>query len=106
MLTLDELLELMREIEDEDGLDFADLPIAEDTLRRLVASDLLARDQALRQLADGDEVAMIYLISAAHLVLENLLLHLRLLRMQQVDSVDEAQLAALLQRLRRRAGGE
>lgn len=95
-LDLQEVLQLMEEVESEDPIDYADLPVDEDELRRLVALSLLEHDAALlSQAKSPEECQLIYLLSAARLVLENLVLHLRLLRHEHPD-VD---VAALLRRL-------
>ena len=94
----EELAALMLEVEKEDPIDFADLPFGEDELRGLVASHLC-------EMAGGDgEVQhrgqlMTLLAVSAKLVLENLVLHLQLLRRHGLpvsDSVEE-----LLGRLRK-----
>ena len=107
-LGLEEMLQLLQEVEQGDPLDFADLPMDEDQLRRLVLSDLLQRDQQLQASASAEECQLIYLLSTARLVLENLLLHLQLLRLEQPEGGSDAQWQALLRRFRRgddEAGG-
>ena len=100
-LGLEEMLQLLQEVEQGDPLDFADLPMDEERLRRLVLSDLLQRDEQLQASTSAEECQLIYLLSTAHLVLENLLLHLQLLRLQQPEGSADAQWQALLSRFRR-----
>lgn len=99
-LGLEEMLQLLQEVEQGDPLDFADLPIDEEQLWRLVMADLLERDQILQANASPEECQLIYLLSTARLVLENLLLHLQLLRLEQPEGSAEAQWRALLRRFR------
>lgn len=77
-LGLEEMLQLMRDVESEDPLDWGNLSMDEEGLRRLVMADLLQRDQQLQQMASPEECQLIYLLSTARLVLENLVLNLRL----------------------------
>lgn len=92
-----ELAELIREIEVEDPIDYADLPYAEDELRRLVCGQV--REIAESAEALGEESCQTVLLAvAAKLVLENLVLHLRLLQARG-DSLD-ASAEALFKRLR------
>lgn len=100
-LGLEEMLQLLQEVEQGDPLDFADLPMDEDQLRRLVLSDLLQRDQQLQASASAEECQLIYLLSTARLVLENLLLHLQLLRLEQPEGGSDVQWQDLLRRFRR-----
>lgn len=82
-LTLDEMLGLMREIEAVDGIDFADLPFDEEHLRKYVLLSVMERESALSESSPGlDERVLIYQLSTAKLVLENLVLHARLLLAQ------------------------
>lgn len=91
MTTVPELLDLMKEIEAEDPIDFADLPFEEGPLRELVLTSLLEREAQLQADAgDSDQRVLIYMLSTAKLVLENLVLHARLLRLQgQTPSVED-----------------
>jgi hypothetical protein len=92
-----ELAELIREIEAEDPIDYADLPYAEDDLRLLVCDqicDLADRAEALGE----EERHTVLLAVAAKLVLENLVLNVRLLRANG-QAVEESA-AELLARLR------
>lgn len=82
------LVELLREVEADDPIDFADLPFGEQELRRLVMSSLVERHHQVEagNLSISD-IHALYLLSTAKLVLENLVLHARLLMLQgqQVD---------------------
>lgn len=94
----EDLAALMREVEQEDPIDFADLPFPEDDLRRLIASHLCEMAAAMENFSTEDRL-MTLLAVAAKLVLENLVLHVQLLRRHGLpvgDNVD-----ALLGRLRK-----
>lgn len=93
-----DLAALMREVELEDPIDFADLPFAEDDLRDLVASHLCDMAAAMENFSTEDRLLTLLAVSAK-LVLENLVLHVQLLRRHGLpvgDNVD-----ALLSRLRK-----
>ena len=94
----DQLAALMREVEQEDPIDFADLPFAEDALRDLVATHLCDMAGAMENFSTEDKLMTLLAVSAK-LVLENLVLHVQLLRRHGLpvgDNVD-----ALLSRLRK-----
>ena len=94
----DQLAALMREVEQEDPIDFADLPFAEDELRDLVANHLCDMAAAMENFSTEDRLMTLLAVSAK-LVLENLVLHVQLLRRHGLpvgDNVD-----ALLSRLRK-----
>ena len=94
----DQLAALMREVEQEDPIDFADLPFAEDDLRDLVANHLCDMAAAMENFSTEDRLMTLLAVSAK-LVLENLVLHVQLLRRHGLpvgDNVD-----ALLSRLRK-----
>lgn len=96
-----DLAALMREVELEDPIDFADLPFAEDDLRSLVASHLCDMAASMEKFSTEDRLLTLLAVSAK-LVLENLVLHVQLLRRHGLpvgDNVD-----ALLLRLRK--GGD
>jgi hypothetical protein len=95
-----ELAAMIREIEVEDPIDYADLPYDEDALRLLVCSQV---HEIVEQAADMDEDnrQMLLMAVAAKLVLENLVLNVRLLQMQG-RSIDDSS-AALFRRLRGRS---
>ena len=95
----EDLAALMREVEREDPIDFADLPFAEDDLRALVASHLCEMAEAMENFSTEDRLLTLLAVSAK-LVLENLVLHVQLLRRHGLpvgENVD-----ALLGRLRKR----
>ena len=79
---------IVREVEADDPIDYADLPFGEQELRRLVMSSLVERHH---QVEAGNMADLRYprAVSAKHrqLVLENTVLHARLLLLQgqQVD---------------------
>ncbi|WGS52133.1 hypothetical protein LFL96_28435 [Paraburkholderia sp. D15] len=77
------LVDMLREVEADDPIDYADLPFGEQELRRLVMSSLVERHQ---QVEAGDmsvsDIHALYLLSTAKLVLENTVLHARLLLLQ------------------------
>ncbi|WP_321947842.1 hypothetical protein [Paraburkholderia sp. J10-1] len=81
------LVDMLCEVEAEDPIDFADLPFGEQELRRLVISSLVERHHAVEAAMSGSDVEAMYLLSTAKLVLENTVLHARLLMLQgrQVD---------------------
>jgi hypothetical protein len=94
----DELAALMLEAEMEDPIDFADLPFGESELRELVAAHLCEMAAAMDNFSTEDRLMTLLAVSAK-LVLENLVLHLQLLRQHGLpvsDSVEE-----LLSRLRK-----
>ena len=94
----EQLAALMHEVEIDDPIDFADLPFAEDELRGLVAAHLCEMAGAMENFSTEDRLMTLLAVSAK-LVLENLVLHLQLLRRHGLpvsDSVD-----ALLSRLRK-----
>ncbi len=97
----EELAALMHEVEQEDPIDFADLPFEEDELRQLVASHLCEMAGAMENFSTEDRLTTLLAVSAK-LVLENLVLNVQLLRRHGLpvsDSVD-----SLLSRLRK--GGD
>ena len=93
-----QLTALMREVEQEDPIDFADLPFAEEDLRELVANHLCEMAAAMENFSTEDRLMTLLAVSAK-LVLENMVLHIQLLRRHGLpvgDNVD-----ALLSRLRK-----
>lgn len=92
-----ELAGLMREVEREDPIDFADLPFPEDDLRDLVASHLCDMAAAMDNFSTEDRLMTLLAVSAK-LVLENLVLHVQLLRRHGLPVGDNVE--ALLARLR------
>lgn len=96
-----ELAELIREVEAEDPIDYGDLPYAEEDLRLLICEQV--RDIAGRAEELGEaECRTALLAVTAKLVLENLVLHIRLLQAQGAALDDSC--AALFRRLRGQAG--
>jgi predicted Mrr-cat superfamily restriction endonuclease len=94
----EELAALMHEVEQEDPIDFADLPFAEDELRQLVAAHLCEMASAMENFSTEDRLTTLLAVSAK-LVLENLVLNVQLLRRHGLpvsESVD-----GLLSRLRK-----
>jgi hypothetical protein len=87
-VTISELSGLLAELEQDDPVDYGDLPFSEVALRELVLNTLVDRHLALQSsgLSAGD-VNLTYMLTTALLVLENLVLHARLLILQghQVD---------------------
>lgn len=82
-LTLDDLLVLFNDIEAESPIDFGDLPFDEEQLRRLVLLSLIEQHVATRNSGmDDSTMVLIYMLSTARLVLENLVLQARLLTLQ------------------------
>lgn len=94
----EELAALMHEVEIEDPIDFADLPFAEEDLRALVAAHLCEMAAAMENFSTEDRLLTLLAVSAK-LVLENLVLHLQLLRRHGLPVSDSV--AALLNRLRK-----
>ena len=98
-ITAQQLEELMREVEMEDPVDFADLPFDEEALRALVAERLIEMTGAMACFSDEDRYLSLLAVSAK-LLLENLVLHVQLLRRDGVPLDDNS--AALLRRLQQR----
>ena len=96
-ITRAELETLMLEVEQEDPIDFADLPFDEQDLRGLVASHLVDMADAMESFSEEDRRLTLMAV-AAKLVLENLVLHVQLLRRHGLPVSDGVE--ALLQRLK------
>jgi hypothetical protein len=94
----EELAALMREVELEDPIDFADLPFPEDELRALVANHLCEMAAAMENFSTEDRLLTLLAVSAK-LVLENLVLHVQLLRRHGLPVSEDV--AVLLDRLRK-----
>jgi hypothetical protein len=94
-----ELAALIREIEAEDPIDYADLPYAEDDLRLLVCSQIREMAEEAGRLSEENRQTVLLAV-AAKLVVENLVLHIRLLKAQG-SALDESA-EALFRRLRER----
>lgn len=97
-ITPQELELLMHEVEQEDPIDFADLPFNEQELRELVANHLCEMADAMERFSEEDR-RLTLLAVAAKLVLENLVLHVQLLRRHGLPLNEQT--SALLSRLRR-----
>lgn len=98
---LENMLELLREVEAGDPIDFGDLPVDEDALRRLVMTYMLEQDANLEDSLPGlHQRVVIHLLTAAKLVLENMVLHIQLLKANGVSSADAT--AELMARLTRK----
>jgi hypothetical protein len=94
----EDLAALMHEVEIEDPIDFADLPFEESELRELVAAHLCEMAGAMENFSTEDRMLTLLAVSAK-LVLENLVLHLQLLRRHGLPVSDGVE--ALLSRLRK-----
>jgi hypothetical protein len=97
----EDLAALMREVEQEDPIDFADLPFAEDALRQLVATHLCEMAASMDKFSTEDKLMTLLAVSAK-LVLENMVLHVQLLRRHGLPVGDDVD--ALLSRLQK--GGD
>jgi hypothetical protein len=93
-----ELAALMHEVEQEDPIDFADLPFPENELRELVATHLCEMAGAMENFSTEDRLMTLLAVSAK-LVLENLVLHLQLLRRHGLPVSESVE--GLLSRLRK-----
>jgi len=93
----DQLAALMREVEQEDPIDFADLPFPEDELRAIVATHLCEMAAAMENFSQEDRLLTLLAVSAK-LVLENLVLHVQLLRRHGLPVGENVE--ALLRRMR------
>ena len=102
-ITVQELEQLMQEVELEDPIDFADLPFDEHDLRGIVASHLCEMADTLESFSQEDR-QLTLLAVAAKLVLENLVLHVQLLRRHNLPVGNDVN--ALLQRLRKGPGND
>lgn len=96
-ITPEELELLIQEVEQEDPIDFADLPFDEADLRTLVASHLCEMSAGMESYSEKER-HLALLAVAAKLVLENLVLHVQLLRRQGIPMEESSH--ALLKRLR------
>lgn len=96
-ITPEQLAILMQEVELADPIDFADLPFDEPALRALIANHLCEMAGAMDNFS-AEERNLALLAVAAKLVLENLVLHVQLLRQHGLAMGDDIE--ALLGRLR------
>lgn len=77
-ITARELELLMEEVEREDPIDFADLPFNDADLRSVISNHVCDMAAALEKFSEEDR-QLTLLAVAAKLVLENFVLHLRLI---------------------------
>ena len=98
----EQLAALMREVEQEDPIDFADMPFAEEDLRELVASHLCEMAASMESFNTEDRLMTLLAVSAK-LVLENMVLHIQLLRRHGLPVGENVE--ALLGRLRKGDAG-
>lgn len=99
-----ELAALIRDIEAEDPIDYADLPYAEDDLRLLVCEQICDLADQTETFSEHDRQAVLLAV-AAKLVLENLVLNVRLLRANgQAVEGEVGDASALFRRLRGKSG--
>ena len=96
------LAALMREVEQEDPIDFADLHFAEEDLRELVATHLCEMAASMENFSTEDRLMTLLAVSAK-LVLENMVLHIQLLRRHGLPVGENVE--ALLDRLRKGEAG-
>lgn len=96
-ITPQQLAALMQEVELADPIDFADLPFDEPELRDLIANHLCEMADAMAGFSEEDR-NLTLLAVAAKLVLENLVLHVQLLRQHGLPLSDSVE--SLLRRLR------
>jgi hypothetical protein len=94
----EDLAALMQEVEQEDPIDFADLPFPEDELRQLVASHLCEMAASMENFSTEDKLMTLLAVSAK-LVLENMVLHVQLLRRHGLPVGNDVD--ALLSRLKK-----
>jgi hypothetical protein len=98
-ISSEELAALIREIEIEDPIDYANLPYDEDDLRLLVCNHIREVAEQAEQLGEENRMTVLLAV-AAKLVLENLVLNVRLMQAQGASLDESGQ--ALLRRLRGR----
>lgn len=75
MITIDELVELTKEVDGEDSIDWAMLNIDENDAIRLIAADVL---EMFHEWSLSDEKEIIMLVTITKLILENFCLNLKL----------------------------
>ncbi len=98
-ISAEELAALIRDIEAEDPIDYANLPYDEDDLRLLVCNHIREVADQAEQLGEENRMTVLLAV-AAKLVLENLVLNVRLIQAQGASLDESAQ--ALMRRLRGR----
>lgn len=77
-MTPETLLELLKEIEKEDPIDFSGLPFEEDDLRSLACLNVLELMNNWPQDADAEARDIIMAVTITRLVLENMVLQARI----------------------------
>lgn len=91
-----ELADLIREIEYQDPIDYGDLPYDEEGLRQLVATHICDMADSIEALSEEDRTNALLAV-AAKLVLENVVLQVKQLKMQ--GALIEEDSEALMRRL-------
>lgn len=99
MITPEQLQQLIADVEQEDPIDFADIPYDENELRTLVANHLCEMAHAMENFSEEDR-HLCLLAVAAKLVLENLVLHVQLLHEHPLPPEHSAKI--LLDQLKRK----
>lgn len=74
-MTIDELVELAKEVESEDPIDWGMLNISEDDAYKLIAADVLEMTSSW---GEGEDKEIIMLVTITKLVLENFVLNLKI----------------------------
>lgn len=74
-ITIDELINLMKEVESEDPIDWGMLNISEENAYRLIALDVIEMFNAW---STNDEKEIVMLVTISKLILENFVLNLKL----------------------------
>ena len=64
----EQLASLMREVEQEDPIDFADLPFPEDDLRELVANHLCEMAASMENFSSEDRLMTLLAVSATGII--------------------------------------
>lgn len=101
--TAADLLALLREVEKEDPIDFADLPFKEEGMRELVADAVFRQVSGMAESKFSEQDCLLTLMAiTAKLVLENLTLQCRMLRMNSASPEESLHaMQSLMQRLGR-----
>lgn len=74
-MTIDELVELAKEVESEDAIDWGMLNISEDDAYKLIAADVL---EMANEWGEGEDREIVMLVTITKLVLENFVLNLKI----------------------------
>ena len=96
-ISAEDLAALIREIEVEDPIDYGDLPYDEEDLRLLVCRQIHEISDQAGALGEENRTTVLLAV-AAKLVLENLVLHVKLMQRQGMTLDESAE--ALFRRLR------